>query len=61
MNQGLRGDASPHKVMKESKYKFYRGYKGPEDLVNFNDFFDKGTTSACKVCLTKEIWDEYKN
>lgn len=46
---------------KKSKYTFYRGYKGPEDLVDFDKFFEADTKSQCKVCLTKEIWDEYKD
>lgn len=46
---------------KKSKYTFYKGYKGPDDLVNFDEFFEPGTKSQCKVCLTKEIWEEYKD
>jgi hypothetical protein len=61
MNRNLKGEAAPEQNGKEPKFKFHRGYKGPEDLVNFNDFFDAGTTSQCKVCLTREIWDEYKD
>ena len=50
MNRGLKGDPSPSQVMKqhgqkEPRFKFYKGYKGPEDLVNFDDFFEAGTTS----------------
>ena len=52
ISNNLRGDAAPPKVPKASRFSFYRGYKGPEDLVNFNDFFEAGTTSACKKCLT---------
>jgi hypothetical protein len=47
--------------MKKPKYEFYRGYKAPEDLVNFDEFFEEGTKSAAKKCLTKEIWEEYKD
>ena len=46
---------------KKSKYTFYKGYKGPEDLVDFDQFFEEGTKSQCKKCLTKEIWEEYKD
>ena len=46
---------------KKPKYSFHNGYKGPEDLTNFDDFFLADTKSQCKVCLTKEIWEEYKD
>ena len=46
---------------KKPKYEFYRGYKTHEDLNNFDEFFEEGTKSQCKKCLTKEIWDEYKD
>ena len=46
---------------KPAKHAFYKGYKGPEDLVDFDQFFAPDTTSQCKKCLTKEIWDEYKD
>lgn len=49
MNKNLKSEKP---VEKKPKFEFYRGYKGPEDLVNFDDFFDAGTTSQCKVCLT---------
>lgn len=61
MNTNLKGEERKPTVAKASKFTFYRGYKGPEDLVNYNDFFEAGTTSACKNCLTQEIWDEYKD
>ena len=48
-------------AQKKSKFQFYKGYKSPDDLVDFDQFFDEGTTSQCKVCLTKEIWEEYKD
>ena len=48
-------------TMKKPKYEFYRGYKTPEDLVNFDEFFEESTKSAAKKCLTKEIWEEYKD
>jgi hypothetical protein len=44
---------------KKPKYEFYRGYKTCEDLKNFDEFFEEGTTSQAKKCLTREIWDEY--
>jgi hypothetical protein len=37
---------------KKSKYTFYKGYKGPEDLMDFDQFFEEGTKSQCKKCLT---------
>ena len=40
MSRSLKGEAAPQKVAKEPRFKFYRGYKGPEDLVNYNDFFE---------------------
>lgn len=48
---------------KKSKFTFYKGYKTHEDLVNFDDFFgpDVNPKSECKKCLTKEIWEEYKD
>lgn len=47
---------------KKPKFEFYNGYKGPEDLVNFDEFFgEQKKPSECKKCLTKEIWEEYKD
>ena len=46
---------------KKSKYTFYKGYKSGEDLVDFDQFFEPDTKSECKKCLTKEIWEEYKD
>jgi len=57
----LKSEERKPTVAKASRFTFYRGYKGPEDLVNYNDFFEAGTTSACKNCLTRAIWDEYKD
>jgi creatine kinase len=37
------------------------GYTCAEELVDFDKFFKADTTSACKKCVTKEIWDEYKD
>ena len=46
---------------KKPKYEFYRGYKTCDDLVDYDKFFEPSTTSQCKVCCTKEIWEEYKD
>lgn len=46
---------------KKPKYTFYKGYKTWEDLKNYDEFFEEGTKSECKKCLTKEIWEEYKD
>lgn len=45
------------------KFQFYNGYKGPADLMNFDEFFgpDLNPKNETKVCLTKEIWEEYKD
>ena len=58
---GSKGGVS--EASKKSKYTFYKGYKGPEDLTNFDDFFgpDVNPKSEAKKCLTKEIWEEYKD
>merc|ERR1712054_553315 len=32
-----------------------------DDLVDFDQFFEPDTKSQCKKCLTKEIWEEYKD
>jgi len=45
----------------ESKFKFHNGYKDAAELSNFDDFFLPETSSECKKCLTREIWDEYKD
>lgn len=37
------------------------GYTDAEQLSNFDDFFLPETKSECKKCLTKEIWEEYKD
>jgi creatine kinase/arginine kinase len=31
------------------------------NVLNFDEFFEESTTSQCKKCLTKEIWEEYKD
>ena len=46
---------------KKSKFKFHNGYTDASELMNFDDFFLPDTKSACKKCLTKEIWEEYKD
>ena len=46
---------------KKPKYEFYRGYKTGADLMDFDKFFEPETKSECKKCLTKEIWEEYKD
>ena len=46
---------------KKPKYEFYRGYKTGADLVDYDKFFEPDTKSECKKCLTKEIWEEYKD
>jgi len=43
------------------KFKFHNNYTDAEQLENFDDFFLPETKSACKKCLTKEIWEEYKD
>jgi hypothetical protein len=35
--------------------------KSCDELTNFDDFFHKDSNSALKKCLTKEIWEEYKD
>lgn len=46
---------------KKPKYEFYRGYKSGADLFDYDKFFEPETKSECKKCLTKEIWEEYKD
>ena len=36
-------------------------FKSAEELKDFETFFPKGTESAVCKCLTKEIWEEYKD
>ena len=46
---------------KKGKYKFHNGYTDCSQLENYDEFFLPDTKSQCKVCLTKEIWEEYKD
>lgn len=46
---------------KKSAWKFHMDYKDADQLQNFDEFFLEDTKSACKKCLTKEIWEEYKD
>lgn len=48
-------------TQKKGGFKFHNGYVDAAQLENFDDFFLPDTKSACKKCLTKEIWDEYKD
>lgn len=36
-------------------------WKSADDLKDFDTFFPEGTKSALSRCLTKEIWEEYKD
>jgi arginine kinase len=36
-------------------------FKSSEELVDFESFFPAGTKSEVCKCLTKEIWEEYKD
>jgi len=58
---GPAGQVEKPKTKEESKFKFHNGYKDAAELSNFEDFFLPETKSACKKCLTKEIWEEYKD
>ena len=46
---------------KKSKFTFHNGYTDCSQLMNYDEFFKPDTTSECKKCITKEIWDEYKD
>ena len=37
------------------------GLTDASQLQDFDTFFTPEAKSACKKCLTKEIWDEYKD
>ncbi len=49
------------KDVKKPRFKFHNGLTSAEQLVNYDTFFLPSTKSECKKCLTKEIWEEYKN
>jgi len=51
----------PPANIKQSKYKFHNGLTSHEQLVDYDTFFLPETKSECKKCLTKEIWEEYKD
>jgi hypothetical protein len=36
-------------------------FKTSDELVDFDTFFHESSKSALKKCLTKEIWEEYKD
>jgi hypothetical protein len=38
-----------------------REFNSAEELTDFDTFFNKDTTSELSKCLTKEIWEEYKD
>ena len=50
---------------KKSKFQFYNGYQTCEDLKDFDQFFEElkpgQKPSECRKCLTREIWEEYKD
>ena len=59
--QGVDHRPPPANLTKKSKYNFHNGYTSHEELINFDDFFLPDTKSECKKCLTREIWEEYKD
>jgi len=36
-------------------------FNSADELVDFDTFFQPGTTSELSKCMTKEIWEEYKD
>lgn len=36
-------------------------FKSCDELMDYDTFFQAGTTSELSKCLTKEIWEEYKD
>jgi len=42
-------------------YSYHMGLKDAAQLEDFDSFFLADTKSAAKKCLTKEIWEEYKD
>tara|TARA_B100000780_G_scaffold260816_1_gene212825 strand:+ start:292 stop:915 length:624 start_codon:yes stop_codon:yes gene_type:complete len=42
-------------------YKYHMGLTDAAQLEDYSTFFLEDSKSACKKCLTQEIWDEYKD
>lgn len=45
----------------EPKKAAVSAFKSADELNDFNTFFQAGNNSQLKKCLTKEIWEEYKD
>jgi len=45
----------------EKEFQKITAFKSAEELTDFNTFFQEGTKSELSKCLTKEIWEEYKD
>ena len=54
---GCQGKANVSEPKKASQSAF----KSSDELADFNTFFQAGCNSQLKKCLTKEIWEEYKD
>jgi len=55
------GNACGSKAGVSDTAKKTSAFKTSDELLDFDTFFPKGTKSALARCMTKEMWEEYKD
>lgn len=55
------GNACGSKAGVSDTAKKTSAFKTSDELLDFDTFFPKGTKSALSRCMTKEMWEEYKD
>lgn len=55
------GGCNTKEGVSEPKKAAVSAFKSADELSDFNTFFQAGTKSELSKCLTKEIWEEYKD
>ena len=56
ISDGMKGDKK-----KQSKKNKHENLESADELVDFDSFFTPESISQLKKCLTRKIWDEYKD
>jgi hypothetical protein len=53
--------SEPKKAGAAGEVQKVTAFKSCDELLDYSTFFQPGTTSELSKCLTKEIWEEYKD
>jgi hypothetical protein len=57
----MGGCSSKDNVSEPKKGAVQSAFESADELVDYNTFFNKDNKSELKKCMTKEIWEEYKD